>query len=349
VLLGLVMVDGVPIAHHLFAGNRRDASTVPAVLDDLERRFGLGRVVFVGDRGMVTEAILQLLRARGQGYLVGRNRRRAPAIIHCIEQATGPWLECPRAPQTRTHAQPPRTLVQEVAAPEPGLRTFVVHSDERLAFERQERRKAMARVRRELAALQQRVAAGRLKAPEKVGAAAARSLARNHGHRYYDWTYQDGVFRYFEHPLHLPREQALEGKYVIQTEEPALSPVQAVQLYKELSGVEAAFRGLKDVIELRPVDHQTDRRVAAHIFVATLALLLECVLQRKLRAAGLDLSAAEALHTLNTVRFVSFATGDGRTRSGVTRGTPRAAAVLRALAITQLDPPASPTEGRTRT
>src|ERR1700750_2573626 len=64
---------------------------------------------------------------------------------------------------------------------------------------------------------------GRLKAAEKVGAAATRVLARNHGHRYYDWSYDDGVFRFFEHPVHFAREQAYEGKYVIQTEEPNLS------------------------------------------------------------------------------------------------------------------------------
>jgi hypothetical protein len=86
-----------------------------------------------------------------------------------------------------------------------------------------------------------------------VGAAAARILARNHGHRYYDWTYQDGVFRFFEHPVHFTREQAYEGKYVIQTEEPSLSAVDAVRLYKELSEVERAFANLKDVLDMRPI------------------------------------------------------------------------------------------------
>src|SRR2546422_906307 len=64
VLVGLVMVDGWPIAHHVFAGNRRDAKTVPEVLRDLEQRFGLERIVFVGDRGMVTSQNLDDLRDR---------------------------------------------------------------------------------------------------------------------------------------------------------------------------------------------------------------------------------------------------------------------------------------------
>jgi hypothetical protein len=76
---------------------------------------------------------------------------------------------------------PPKTLVQEVASKEPGVRVFVVHSDERAAYERRQRAKAMERVRARLEKLQQRVANGRLMAPEKIGAAAARILARNRG------------------------------------------------------------------------------------------------------------------------------------------------------------------------
>jgi hypothetical protein len=70
----------------------------------------------------------------------------------------------------------------------------------------------MERIR--LEKLQQRVTKGRLKPPEKIGAAAARILARDHGHCYYDWRYDDGTFRFFEHPIHFTREQVYEGKYV---------------------------------------------------------------------------------------------------------------------------------------
>src|SRR6516225_5693467 len=96
----------------------------------------------------------------------------------------------------------------------------------------------MARVRAELEALAERVVKGQLKAPEKIGAAAGSILASNHGHRYYGWSYKDGVFFFFEHPVHFAREQAYEGKYIIQTEEPDLSPVEAVRLYQELSQVD---------------------------------------------------------------------------------------------------------------
>jgi transposase len=347
VLVGLVMVDGWPIAHHVFAGNRRDANTVPDVLRDLEQRFGLKRVVFVGDRGMVTSQNLDELRGGGHGYIVGRNRRRSGEVFDYIQSATGPWIECRAGITTREHANAPKTFVQEVAASQPGVRVFVVHSEERAGFETAQRTKAMERVRIKLEALQRRVAKGRLKAAAKIGAAAARILAGNHGHRYYDWAYEDGAFRFFEHPVHFPREQAYEGKYVIQTEEPNLSAVDAVRLYKELSDVERAFASLKDIIDMRPIYHRTDGRAQAHIFVAALAFLLHRAIEKKLKAARLDLSAAEALTALKSVRLVDIALGDGTTKRSVTHGSQRAAAVLRALSITELDPPNPPQQGET--
>jgi len=338
VLVGLVMIDGWPIAHHVFQGNKRDSTTVDSVLEDIQKRFGLRRVVFVGDRGMVTSDNIKQLRSKHQGYLVGLSRRRRPEVIACINAAKGPWLECPMGMTAREKTNPPKTLVQEVASDKTGVRVFVVHSDERLEYERGEREKAMQKVRDALEALKTRVARGRLKAPEKIGAAAARVLARNHGTRYYDWRLQDGQFEYFEHPVNLPQEKALEGKYIIQTEEPDFSALDAVATYKELSEVERAFRGLKDVIEMRPVYHQKAHRVKAHIFVASLAFLLDRALEKKLKSAQIDTSSEEAWQMLKTVRVVEIDLGNGEQKRSVTHGTARAARILRAIGIKNLDP-----------
>jgi hypothetical protein len=119
VLIGVGMMDGWPIAHHVFAGNRLDQTTVGEVVADLHQRFGWRRVVFVGDRGMVTLKNVEQLRQNGQGYLVGLQRRNRKDIPHYIEQAVAP-----------------RTRVREVAGKEPGVRVFVVHSEEREQYER---------------------------------------------------------------------------------------------------------------------------------------------------------------------------------------------------------------------
>jgi hypothetical protein len=110
----------------------RDADTVPEVLRDLEQRFGLRRVVFVGDRGMVTSYNLDLMRGRGHGYIVGRNRRRSGEVFDYIQRAAGPWIKCPVGITARKKATPPKT--QEVASNRPGVRVFVVHSERTPGF-----------------------------------------------------------------------------------------------------------------------------------------------------------------------------------------------------------------------
>jgi len=338
ILVGQVMIDGWPIAHHVFEGNKRDSVTVAQVLDDIQKRFGLRRVVFVGDRGMVTSDNIDLLRSREQGYVVGLNRRRRPEVLRYVGQATGTWLDCPAGIAASEKAEVPRTQVQEVKSDKPGVRVFVVRSDERLAYERAEREKAMARVQEALESLAQRVNTGKLKAPEKIGAAAARTLACNHGYRYYDWKLVDGRFRYFEHPINLEREKSLEGKYLIQTEEQNLSALEAVAVYKELSEVERAFARLKDVIEMRPIFHQKAARVQAHVFVASLAFLLDRALEKKLKSAGIDVSSREAWQLLKTVRVVEIGVGAEKTTRSVTQGSGRASKILASVGLKHLDP-----------
>ena len=132
--------------------------------------------------------------------------------------------------------------------------------------------------------------------------------------------------------------------YVIQTEERNLSAVEAVTAYKQLNEVERGFSHLKDLLELRPVYHHSDERVQAHVFVATLALLLDRALEKNLRRAGSQLSSPFAWQALETIRCVEVDLGQRR-KTCVTRGNRHAAEVLRILGITQLDPP-TPDEGR---
>src|SRR5438477_603138 len=240
IVVGLVMIDGWPIAHHVFEGNKRDATTVESVLKDLEQRFGLRRVVFVGDRGMVTSANIDLLRSRTQGYLVGLNRRRRPQVQRYVKQATGTWMECPPGITASEKAEVPKTLVQEVASDSP-----------------------------------------------------------------------------------------------------------AVQVYKELCEVERAFSELKDVIEMRPIYHQRPRRVQAHVFVASLTFLLDRALEKKLKSARMDISSKEAWQILKTVRVVEIKLENGKRKRSVTQGSARAARIVRALGINNLDPDASKAREKT--
>jgi transposase len=344
VVVGVVMVAGWPIAHHVWAGNTRDSKTVAEVVKDLTQRFQFRRVVFVGDRGMVTEKNLEVLQtAEGDwGFLLGMTRRRNPEAEALIDRvAEERWLDCPSGINGQEATVKQRTRVQEVSAERDGVRVFVVDSDERRGYEQRQREKAMERVRVQLAKLQTRVAQGKLKDPAKIGAAAQRVLSRHHGHRYYAWQLTQGRFEFVEHPVNLAREKKYEGKYLIQTDQADLTPPDAVAQYKELNEVERGFRSLKNPIGLRPIWHRHERRVRAHIFVAALSFLMERILERALKDAGVALSAQAALIALQTIRHVRFHV-DGHERTGVTAGSNHARQVLRALNITELRPPAPP-------
>jgi transposase len=339
VVVGLVMVAGWPIAHHVWAGNRLDSTTVTEVVRDLVERFAFRRVLFVGDRGMVSEANLTALQAQGHGYLVGLRRRRNSQVDAWLQQIDeARWVDCPMGISAREHNPPLHTRGQEVTGPDSPQRVFVIDSDERRQYEQAKRTQAMERTRVRLAKLQQRVADGKLTDPEQIGAAATRALQAHHGYRYYRWELRAGAFHYEEDPVRLPQEQRLEGRYVIATGERDIGLLDAVAWYKQLMDVERSFRQLKDVLALRPIYHRVEPRVKGHIFVAALALLVQRLLERRLDDAGVELSATQSLQAVETVRLVNFKV-DTKRRRGVSTPSGRAGQILKAVGITETAPP----------
>ena len=348
VIVAVVMVAGWPIAHHVWEGNEVDHQTVQRAIRDLHQRFGFSRLVFVGDRGMVTNENLEAITADKHGYLVGLKRRRNAKLTKWLAALDdSKWITCPVGITAREKTNPPRTRAQEVPSGVDGLRVIIVDSDERREYERAMRQRAMERTRQALQKLQERVAAGKLKQPAKIGAAAERLLQRNHGYRYYSWSLEHGTFRYFENTKGLASEQGIEGKYMISTSESGLSVLEVVAIYKELSAVERGFRQLKDVLAMRPIYHQIEPRVRAHIFVAALALLVQRLLHRRLEEAGIDFSPERAMQALCTLRLVSLRLDDQSSRRGVSGGSPDARGVLKALGVTELRPPNPPEREKT--
>jgi transposase len=342
VVVGLVMVAGWPIAHHVWAGNRVDGTTVTEVVRDLVDRFDFRRVLFVGDRGMVSEDNLAALQAEGHGYLVGLRRRRNSQVDAWLQQVDeSRWIDCPMGISARERKPPLRTRGQEVSGPDSPQRVFVIDSDERRHYEQAKREQAQERTRLRLAKLQQRVADGKLTDPEQIGAAATRALQAHHGYRYYCWELQEGAFHYREDPVRLPQEKRLEGRYVIATGEKEISLLDAVAWYKQLMEVERSFRHLKDVLALRPIYHRVQPRVKGHIFVAALALLVQRLLERRLDDAGVDLSGTQGLQAVETVRLVNFKI-DHKRRQGVSTPSSRARQILKAVGITETAPPTPP-------
>jgi transposase len=271
-----------------------------------------------------------------------RRNRQLDRWLGAVDESR--WVTCPVGITAREKAQPPRTRVQEVASGDASQRVFVIDSDERREYEQRMRRQAIERTRRGLEKLQRRVAAGRLTDPAGIGAAAQRVLRAHHGGRYFQWELRDGQFGFGEDAGRLDREGRLEGKYVIATSEAGLDAVEAVALYKELSDLERGFRQMKDVLAMRPIYHRRESRVRAHIFVAALALLVQRLLEQRLRAAKVALSAEQAVQAVSTLHVVTFKVDGRGPRRGTSRATARAHQVLKALGISDLRPPQPPRE-----
>ena len=366
VLVGVAMVDGLPVAHTVFAGNRRDSTTVQEVIADLRARFGLGRFVFVGDRGMKSEASVAALEGEGLGYLLAVQGRRSPRMEEALGRIEeGAWQACEGADG---QAKENGSRVQEVTREGERVRRLLVYSPEREQHERKLREAQQEKVRQKLERLAERVAAGEFArkaererqaaassegagqpepakdAAARIGDAAGRILARDNGQRYYDWRLGvDGQLEYWEN-ANCAAEQRREGHWLLETEEAGLSAVEAVRAYQDLWRVEAAFRSMKDVLELRPVWHRVERRVRAHVLVAALALAFDRILQRKLEQAGLDLSSRRAWAALEAVSLVEFELPGGERKAGVcTNGGEGSEArrVLRALGA-KLEAPRPP-------
>lgn len=330
VLVGVVMASGWPIASYVFEGHQQDRSTVKDVLADVRRRFAVQRVVWVADRGMVSADTLAAMTEGEDHYLVGLQRRRNPTIQAVLQASAG---------QRRQFLPHGGGEVGEVTLlGEPG-RYVVVWSPERLRYERALRRQDMRRTRDRFRKLARAVTAGKLRSPTKIGARAGACLSEHHGARYFAWELTPaGRFRYWIDRAKLRAERRVEGTYILQTNEPTLDALRAVAVYKELQLVERGFRALKDVLAMRPIYHRIEPRVRAHLFVAHLALVLGCALEKALRRAGLTMALETALEALHPVRLVTLDV-DGTITRVVTKPTAHAQAVLKAVGLSRLRPP----------
>jgi len=314
VLLGVVMANGFPIAHHVFPGNTAEKKTLQDVLLDLEIRFGLRRVMVVSDRGLVSPENLKFLSQTRLHYLLGIPGRWEP-----IDQGN---------------------RVQKVNLSNTTPPYFVIDSVERKVYEESMRQRSMVRAKEELEKVVKAVSTGRLKDPAKIGARAGRALSRHHGYRYYSWEVAGpGQFRFYEDAQKLAAEMLHEGKYILKTDDMEITAAEAVACYKELNTVEQGFRDLKDVIDMRPIHHKKDDRIEAHIFVATLALFLKCSLEYQLASKLPQLSGTDALAAMRSIGLSELDI-DGKVVRLVSGGGRDAKQILSALKIKEINPPA---------
>lgn len=269
VVFGLMTnAEGCPVAVEVYAGNTSDPKTVSDQVTKLRIRFGLQRVILVGDRGMITSARIR------------ENLQPAPGIE---------WITALRAPAIKKLASDgvlqlslfdSRDLAEITHPDFPGERLIACYNP-LLAEERARKRpELLAATEKELEKIA--IATRRKKRPlrgkQNIGLRAGKVLNRYKMGKHFQIQIQDDSFSYQRKQTNIEREESLDGIYVIRTNVPAdvFSSEQAVRNYKSLSGVERAFRSLKTVdLHVRPIHHREPDRVRAHIFLCLLAYYVE--------------------------------------------------------------------------
>jgi transposase len=306
VLAVIVNIDGFPLSYETFDGDRADVTTLETVMRMVERKYGQARRVWVFDRGIVSEANLAALRRRGGHYLVGTPRSKLRTVERALLE--GSWTQV-------------RDDVEAQLVPMPGgTETYVLcRSTARREKERAIRRRFSTRLEEALQRLEHRMATGRLKDRPKIERALGRLQARypmvadlyEMGVRE-----ESGALRLAWRLIEERRawRDAREGAYLLRTNLEGQSAEELWTKYIQLTEAEAAFRALKSELAVRPLFHQLEHRVKAHILVAFLGYALWVTFKHLLHRRRTGLTPARALAQLATLQSadIILPTTDGR-------------------------------------
>jgi len=301
--VGLILNgDGFPTGHEIFDGNRVDCTTVEDMLAALARRTGNAKgLTVVVDRGMSDQANLNRIRAAGHHYLVAAKQTERLNWLAEFEEQTG-WAEVSKSDS----AEGTGVFIKRFEKLDEVYLLCI--SEGRKEKDRAIREKQEKRLRKDLDALQKRIQSGSLKTTKKVFETIGRLKERYpRVSRYWLIDYEEKTSKLtFEEDK--PRKRLAEqvdGAYVLRTDRKDLSDQEVWKQYMMLTRVEAAFRDMKSPLAVRPVYHQLQTRVEAHIFVCVLAYHLLVAIETLLRKSGITSSWETLRKQLSTHQTVS--------------------------------------------
>ncbi len=298
VLALIVNQDGFPFSYELFDGNRADVSTIEAILRTVERKHGKARRVWIFDRGVVSEENLVAIRKRGGEYLVGTPRSKLKQFEQELLKDDFEKIR-------------PEVEVKQIRIPG-GEETYILcRTAGRKEKEKAIRNRFVAKIEKALAGLRKRIAEGKLRDRFKM----ERNLGRIQASHpqvadLYEMAVQDSkegprlVWR--QKPEQQQWLEAREGAYLLRTNLTVDGAADLWKKYMQLTEVEAAFRTLKSELAIRPLFHQLEKRVKAHVLVAFLGYALQVTLKHLLKRSASEYSPAEALKWLAEIRSVDI-------------------------------------------
>ena len=316
----IVNQEGFPYSYETFDGNRADVSTLETILRMVERKYGKARRIWVMDRGIVSEENLAAIRRRGGQYLVGTPRSQMRKFEAELLKDDWTWVR-------------PEVEVKKVGIPQ-GEETYILcRTAGRKEKEQAIRSRFSSSMERALNALQKSIAEGRLKDRNKMERRLGKIQARHPSvNDLYDVSLREngeGVRLFWQ--IREDRKTwrtAREGAYLLRTNLQADTAEQLWSKYMQLTEAEASFRVLKSELSIRPLFHQLESRVKAHVMVAFLAYALwvtlkhllqrRALLEPKPTASGVEnaqpfspMKAISLLSTLHSADIV-LPTTDGR-------------------------------------
>lgn len=276
---GLVTnVEGCPVAVQVYKGNTGDPATLEDQVHKLRERFGIERLVLVGDRGMITQARIEHLREHAQGI---------------------DWITALRAPQIQKLREGGSLQLSlfddkdlaEITDPAYPQERLVVCRNPLLAQERARKREALLAATERLLEKERGVVGGKKKrgkpeSADAIGVRVGKVIERYKMGKHFELKIRDGRLSYRRRQERIEREAALDGIYVLRTsvDKARLSSDQVVRAYKRLAKVEQAFRSFKTVdLQVRPIRHRLEDRVRCHFFLCMLSYYVLWHLKRAWR------------------------------------------------------------------
>lgn len=266
--------EGRPVGVRVFEGRTTDAQTVPDAVAAARESFGIENVVFVGDRGMITQALAADLKAEGVDFISALKSVQIRSLLDGGDLQLSLFDEL--------------NLAEISSDAFPGERLVVCRNPAVAAERARKRAELLAATEAELEKVKASVHGprGRLRGAGagEIGKRAGSTANKYKVAKHFTLTITDGSFAYARKPDSISREAALDGFYVIRTTIGAerLGARAAVRAYKQLKLAERAFRTMKDTIEIRPIHHHLEDRVRAHIFLCMLAYYVAYELHARL-------------------------------------------------------------------
>ena len=271
--------EGRPLCSQFWPGNMSDVKSLVPVVDRLREHFAVREVCIVADRGMISAATIEQIKARGWRYILGVRMRRSREANESVLGRAGRYEEVyPKSPDPKA---PSPLKVKEVWVE---ARRYVVCLNEDQATKDRHDREAI------LAALK-----GVLKQGDKA-------LIGNRGYRRY---VKANGERFSIDEEKIESEARLDGKWVL-TSNTDLPAKELALKYKQLWQVEAIFRTMKSVLDTRPIYHQNDDTIRGHVFCSFLALLLRYELERRLEQRGIKLEWTDVIRDLDRLQQIEL-------------------------------------------